>query len=328
MRDVPHDSIVGTSLRKSYDWLLNRDLVASAYSTYVGAWTTLTSRYPIGTNIYEREWDLLILLDTCRVDALREVADDYEFLGEINRLLSVGSTSNEWIANTFVDQYASEISETAYVSANGYAERVLEDGIYPEVYIGGRRSPPSLTADRTVDHETFGELDYAWKRGESEYEGHIPPRVVTDRAIELGREGEYDHIALHYSQPHAPYTVAAQCEDRERREYEENPFSALRSGTDRSLVWEAYLEELRSVLDEVELLIENFDADTVAITADHGEAFGEYGIYGHLPGLLHPDVKYVPWVVTSGTDSQEYTPSQYNQTTTNTREHLEALGYI
>src|SRR5699024_923547 len=149
-----------------------------------------------------------------------------------------------------------------------------------------------------------------------------------DRAIELGREGEYDHIALHYSQPHAPYTATAERENRERREYEENPFSALRNGTDRSLVWDTYLEELRSVLDEVELLLENFDADTVAITADHGEAFGEYGVYGHLPGLLHPDVKYVPWVVTSGMDSQQYTPKQYHQTTIETREHLEALGYV
>src|SRR5699024_7261953 len=34
---------VRASLRECYDWLLNRDLIASAYSSYVGAWTTLTS---------------------------------------------------------------------------------------------------------------------------------------------------------------------------------------------------------------------------------------------------------------------------------------------
>jgi hypothetical protein len=30
--------------------------------------------------VYDLEWDTLIILDTCRVDALRTVADEYDFL--------------------------------------------------------------------------------------------------------------------------------------------------------------------------------------------------------------------------------------------------------
>ncbi|PSP48877.1 hypothetical protein BRC67_12005, partial [Halobacteriales archaeon QH_3_68_24] len=44
---------------------------------------------------------------------------------------------------------------------------------------------------------------------------------------------------------------------------------------------EAYLDNLRIVLDEVAVLLENIDADTVAITTDHGEAFGERNFYRH-----------------------------------------------
>jgi len=43
----------------------------------------------------------------------------------------------------------------------------------------------------------------------------------------------------------------------------------------------AYRENLCLVLDEVEQLVQNFDAEDVMITADHGQAFGEAGIYGH-----------------------------------------------
>jgi len=39
---------------------------------------------PVGTNIYERDWDALVVLDACRVDILREVADEYEFIDEVD----------------------------------------------------------------------------------------------------------------------------------------------------------------------------------------------------------------------------------------------------
>ena len=32
------------------------------------------------------------------------------------------------------------------------------------------------------------------------------------------------------------------------------------------------------------------------ITADHGEAFGECGIFGHPPGLLLPELIEVPYL--------------------------------
>jgi len=45
----------------------------AVYYPYIGLWYTLTSRLTVGTNLYKREWDVAVILDTCRVDALREL---------------------------------------------------------------------------------------------------------------------------------------------------------------------------------------------------------------------------------------------------------------
>ena len=61
-------------LRESADRIRRkgvRDLLQSAYYAYAGALLSVTARYPIGTNVFERDWDLLVVLDACRVDALR-----------------------------------------------------------------------------------------------------------------------------------------------------------------------------------------------------------------------------------------------------------------
>lgn len=44
----------------------------------------------IGTNVFDREWDALIVLDTARVDALRIVADEYNFIKNVESIWSVG----------------------------------------------------------------------------------------------------------------------------------------------------------------------------------------------------------------------------------------------
>ena len=78
------------------------------------------------------------------------------------------------------------------------------------------------------------------------------------------------------------------------------------------------------------MLLENVDAEEVAITADHGNAFGEYTIYGHPEGMLLPCIKQVPWVMISATDQGTYAPTgEYeSDKITDIDDHLEELGYI
>lgn len=58
----------------------------------------LSSRTSFGTNVFERDWDLLVVLDTCRVDTLRHVSDEYDFLDDVGAMWSVGSSIREWVA--------------------------------------------------------------------------------------------------------------------------------------------------------------------------------------------------------------------------------------
>ena len=130
-------------------------------------------------------------------------------------------------------------------------------------------------------------------------------------------------------QPHGPYAADAIAEERDLEKHEGRPLRYLRNTGDMETVWEAYLNEIRFALDEVEIALNNIDAEKVIITADHGEAFGEYGIYGHTIGSLHPQVRHVPWVETTATDSNTYTPiiEETNAADASTEEILDALEY-
>jgi hypothetical protein len=72
---------------------------------YLSSSLALSSRFDLGHHIFKDDWDTIILLDTCRVDALKEVASEYKFINSVSARWSVGSTSPEWIANTFDAEY-------------------------------------------------------------------------------------------------------------------------------------------------------------------------------------------------------------------------------
>lgn len=306
------------------------NITSRLYHAYQAGWAIGMSRYPMGTNVYDRSWDALILLDTCRVDALREVAPEYDFLSEheIGAITSRGSTSKEWIANTFTTEHVDQVNQTACVSANAFMEHVLADQKYPYEGFSSR-----LLDWHPVAPDDFLVLDQPWQYISEEDKPfvHTPAAYLTDRAIAVGREYDAERLIVHYSQPHDPYTATAREEDRELHEHEATPFEYLRNGGDRELVWNVYLECLREVLDEVAVLLDNLDAERVIISADHGEAFGEFGLYHHPMGLPHPTVRRVPWAITSASDTHSYTPTvepPADETTKATKEQLKNLGYF
>jgi hypothetical protein len=302
-------------------------LARRAYDAYLGAWYTLTSRRPFGTNVYDEAWDVLVVLDACRVDALREVADEYDFLDGIERRVSVGSHSFEWLAKTFTAERREEIGETAYLTANTHARMLFVDGDRPPY----ERRVPGWPDWDAVDADDFERLEMVWEHGHDERLGNTPPRRVTDRLVDVAREGAADRVIAHYMQPHVPYLADAVAADREPTPVEREPLEAFSRGeVSRERVWERYLDNLRLVLDDVALALENLDADTVAITADHGEAIGEWGDVDHREGSPNPAVKTVPWVETSATDHGTHEPGPVPETDepVDVERHLRDLGYL
>ncbi|MDL0135133.1 hypothetical protein PNQ27_14665, partial [Halobacterium salinarum] len=186
-----------------------------------------------------------------------------------------------------------------------------------------------------VDPEEFGYLDELWRAEfddtsewmiEGEFGSRVHPRYATDRAIRAGREQPTERLLVHYMYPHDPFPLADTA-DLFR------PFDSLRSGDiTREEAWEEYLDHLRFVLDEVERLLNNLEAENVIISADHGEAFGEYGFYRHVIGCPLPCMREVSWAETSGSDSGEYEASapapNSTKETVSAEEQLEDLGYL
>ena len=80
----------------------------------------------------------------------------------------------------------------------------------------------------------------------------------------------------------------------------------------------------------MELLLRSVDAESVVVSSDHGNAMGEWGVYGHPPNMPHDCLRNVPWVETTANDNGEYEPSVEPTTTVDAskEEQLKSLGYI
>lgn len=264
----------------------------------------------VGTPVWERQWDVLLVLDACRVDLLRDVAGEYSFLGgpdAVGTHWSVASKSNDWLRRTFSSEYEDAIGETAYVTGNPFTAKV------------------QLEAEPAV-------LDEVWRYGWDEDLSTIPARPLTDRAISTWRTEEVSRMIVHYMQPHGPFVHDPDLGSYGDPEDFGEGFGDLwgRAGEDISTdaIWAAYRDNLRYVLDDVELLLDNLATDRVVITADHGNAIGEFGVYGHPRDMLLPSIRRVPWVRTSGGDTADYRPqTERDAVSTEVEDRLRHLGY-
>jgi hypothetical protein len=286
-----------------------RGVSESWYELYVGSLRRVNCYYPLGCNVFDREWDLLVLLDGCRVDLIEEVAPAHPFLGSPGTLTSVGSSSLDWLVRTFTPKYAGEFDRCAYVTGNPFSYRVLAED------------------DLLV-------LDEVWRYAWDDEQGTIPPRPITDRAIATAHEQTPDRLIVHYMQPHLPSIPKPLSSGMNRETLGqgrgwESPWKQLRRGElEFDVVWEAYRANLEYVLEDVELLLENVEASNAIISADHGNAAGEFGIFGH-PRVPLGVIREVPWYETSGTDTDTYQPTlEPVATTGEVEEKLEALGYL
>jgi len=264
----------------------------------------------LSESIYENDWDLLVILDGCRVDLMREVASEYTFINVIDTKYSLGTDSTEWIQENFVNEPdQQQLTDTCYITGNPHTEL-------------------ALTKD------DLGYLDEVWKY-EFDYEkGIMPPRPITDRAIAAGRNSNFDRYVIHYMQPHFPSIPQLHLGSTMNPENVGDEWNSIwdrleQGEVSKQVVWDAYRENLRYILDEIEILLENFQAENTIISADHGNAIGEFGFYGHPRVPIRP-IRKVPWCNSSANDEKtiqsEITPPE-SDSLFNRNEQLQALGY-
>lgn len=263
----------------------------------------------IGTEVFEENWDLLIILDACRPDVLRSVQTEYQFLTRIETVFSKGSSSQQWIKKNFHQEHRHQMQNTAYITGNPFSNDYL-------------------------DEDDFAILDEVWRYCWDDEVGTIPPMPVTEQAISHGREMVDEQMIVHYMQPHFPSIPRPEigsAVDPLSNTWVDSVWDRLEDGSlTRGAVWDAYQENLRYVLDSVSLLLENIDAETAIITADHGNGFGEAGIFGHPRLRTHRVLREVPWVVTTASDKGTHEPAPKRSrevTDEEVRDRLADLGY-
>jgi hypothetical protein len=144
-------------------------------------------------------------------------------------------------------------------------------------------------------------------------------------------------MIVHYMQPHAPFTTHPELQrGRSASNWadltDKSVWMRVKQG-DISLTQarKAYYDELRMVLRDVELLLNNIDVETAIITADHGEAMGEHGIYGHPRGIAIDALRIVPWTEATAMDRETHVPQKEIATTEKGGDQIDRLrdlGYI
>lgn len=237
-----------------------------------------------GTPIYERDWDVLIVLDACRYDLMSQVYKEYNYLQSLEKFHSVGSTSSEWMERSFSEKYKEDIRETIYITGNPNTQNHLPI-------------------------RDFYKLDEVWKYNWDDDLGTIHPDVLNDRSISLHRKFDPERMIIHYMQPHYPF-IQGKMGDGIGWEGGKEVWTLLQEGqVELEEVWRNYRDNLRYVLDNLPILLNNIDAEKVIITTDHGNLVGEYGIYGHPAKIALPELRQVPWCEVAARDTHSHEPS-------------------
>ncbi|WP_433623529.1 hypothetical protein [Halomicrococcus sp. NG-SE-24] len=237
----------------------------------------------LGTPIWESDASLVLVLDACRVDLLREVVDDYDWLPESNDIesrWSPGACSIDWIVRTFREHEA-EAQKTAYITANPWIDQDVpwKDAL-------------PISSERFADLQKVYETDWQDIGGGVET---TPPNAVTRDTYRICRDNpeNVETVVAHYMQPHQPFktrpewtgedTNLANIVDPDRHAGKCIWERTKRGEFDPDDVWTAYRENLAWVLKWVGRLLAHTDR-RVLITADHGNGMGEFGMWGHPPG--------------------------------------------
>lgn len=268
-----------------------------------------------GTPLWERDWEVLVILDGCRYDLFTETAPDFPWLTGYSPVYSPASHSEEWMRKHFTAEYADIMSRTSLISANVYTHE-------------------------TTSNAAWYHLDEVWKDAWDEEAGVVRPETVTDAAIAHWRESNPEKMIVWYMQPHWPFLEEDHKGwevhrdgtqfDFEMKQQDDPIWHQYRKGKiSFEDLWSGYQDNLRLVLEEVDELRRNLDADSVAVTSDHANLVGELGLYGHTAYLPHPTLKRVPWVHVSAEDSGDRDGGVDRRAVESTvEERLEDLGYV
>ncbi|WP_227353201.1 hypothetical protein [Haladaptatus salinisoli] len=239
-------------------------------------------QYNDGIDVFEEDWDNLVILDACRYDAFEAKADRLD--GTLESRVSRGSMTREWIRANFSNR---ELHDVVYVDANGNYVHILDElNSELHAHVGVWQDEHRVGEENTIAR----------------------PETLTEAAMDAAEEYPDKRLLVHYVQPHYPFLGPTGQEHFDATD-ELNAITS-KYGFEDGLVRRAYEENVDLVLDEVERLLPELPGKTV-VSADHGELLGErlfptpIRTYGHPNGVYMDELVKVPWFVTRNGERKE-----------------------
>jgi len=253
-----------------------------------------------GFNIFDEEWESLIVLDACRYDTFEKYYRDYIKVGRLEKRGSMGTETTSFLIENFGDTYHQDI---VYVTANPFVDKLLKGKIYKIISV--------------------------WKFGWDENYNTVLPSTMYAYTLHAIKRYPYKKFVVHFIQPHFPF-IPLNITDQTFKELRDsalenrdpnivNTHKALHriSSLDfyvkfeEKLLIKAYEANLKITLPYVAKLIDFLPGKTV-ITADHGETFGErlhrfvpLKVYGHPPDVPMGELTEVPWLIVEIKEKKE-----------------------
>jgi len=245
----------------------------------------------LGTQIWGLDGDMICILDACRFDTFTRFLPAKPYY-------SVASSSQTWIKRTFDRD---NLDSIGYISGNPYSHQLNED-------------------DFGYFHlEGVQKTEYGIET--------VPPDALTDRAIKVWNERDMDRLVVHYMQPHVPFRSHPEWFDEfaDTDTWGSSKWSKIGDKYNRFKWLNAYRDNLAWVLEDIERYRNHVDA-TVAVTSDHANLAGEFGLYGHPTHVPIPTLRRVPYHRFEATKTQGF-DEEIDATPVDPDRQLRALGY-
>jgi hypothetical protein len=223
------------------------------------------------TPISELEWDVLIILDGCRLDTYREVVNP-----DAGIRVTMGSCSGEFVERNFSDY---DFKDTICVTGNPhYSEKIFKD-------LTGK-------APESVFHSVFNTFENKW----DEENGTVLPEKILEDFKTAEKLFPEKRKILHFMQPHHPFVKSDLDDDGvgigESERFDTVWDKSRRGDVEEDEVRSAYRENLDYVISAIKGL--ETGGKKVLITSDHGNFMGERGVYGHPCGSSSTLLRKVP----------------------------------
>ncbi len=271
----------------------------------------------------EEDWDYIIVLDAARYDVFEEVYGDY-LTGDLEKRESKASATPEWVTkvfdrrhnlnyfstNPFINSIGLPLNEIGAVDYDTVPSRHITNiiDLWEEDWdrnLGTVRPEDvnervlneldELPDRRTVIHYMQPHAPFLG-RGKSRINGYLQSSF-SDLKRNGASEGKISEKIVDVFPD-----VIGKLEETETAQKigflsslgPNSLLEVLRNDTHETLM-KYHEENLRKAMEQVCELVEELDGEVV-VTSDHGEAFGEEGVWGHHIETHIPSLVEVPWL--------------------------------